>query len=88
MSIESDKLSELVFNFDAFERSAPRDTTQYLKLSKGYQFEVGGLVFDKTGYVHPISSTDADAPVNTIYFSSTGSKLVYKDAAGVVHALY
>jgi len=88
MSIESDKLSELVFNFDAFERSSPKETTQYLKLAKEYQFEVGGLVVDKTGYLYPISSADADAPNNTIYFSSTGSKLSYKDVAGVVHALY
>lgn len=38
--------------------------------------------------VSPVTLTDAAAPNNTIYFSSTASKLVYKDAGGTVHALY
>lgn len=35
-----------------------------------------------------LSMTDASAPNNTIYFSTTANKLVYKDAAGVVNNLY
>jgi hypothetical protein len=31
---------------------------------------------------------DADAPNSTLYFSSTASKLVWKDSSGVVNNLY
>lgn len=40
------------------------------------------------GSVKPITSTDALADSNSIYYSSTASKLVYKDSAGAVHNLY
>lgn len=40
------------------------------------------------GYFLPVSSTDADAPNNSIYYSTTQSKLVYKDSLGVVNDLY
>lgn len=40
------------------------------------------------GYFIPISSTDADAPNSSIYYSTTGSKLSFKDSGGTVHALY
>lgn len=40
------------------------------------------------GYFLPKSSADADAPDNSIYYSTTASKLVYKDSGGTVHALY
>ena len=36
----------------------------------------------------PASLADADAPNNSIYYSTTASKLVYKNAAGVVNNLY
>jgi len=36
----------------------------------------------------PPSLSDAAAANNTIYYSTTASKLVYKDGAGVVNALY
>ena len=36
----------------------------------------------------PPSLSDAVAPNNSIYFSTTATKLVYKDAAGSVHNLY
>jgi hypothetical protein len=38
--------------------------------------------------MQPLSFTDAAAPSNTIYFSTTVNKLVYKDAGGLTHALY
>ena len=38
--------------------------------------------------VTPASMADGAAANNTIYFSTTASKLVYKDAGGVVNALY
>lgn len=36
----------------------------------------------------PVTSTDAAAPNNSIYYSTDASKLVYKDSGGVVNALY
>lgn len=36
----------------------------------------------------PPSLADGSAPNGTVYYSTTQSKLVYKDAGGVVHALY
>lgn len=38
--------------------------------------------------VSPPTLADADAANNTIYYSSTASKLVYKDSGGVVRNLY
>ena len=34
------------------------------------------------------SMADADAPNSTLYYSTTASKLVYKNSAGVVNNLY
>jgi len=38
--------------------------------------------------ITPHTSTDAAAPNNSIYYSSTQSKLVYKDSGGTVNNLY
>jgi len=43
-------------------------------------------IFNK-GYYQPISSTDADAPNNSVYYSTTQSALVYKDAGGTATPL-
>lgn len=40
------------------------------------------------GFFLPVSSADADAPNNSIYYSTDATVLVYKDAGGVVHNLY
>lgn len=40
------------------------------------------------GYFLPVTSADADAPLNSIYYSTDSSKLVYKDSGGVVNDLY
>lgn len=42
----------------------------------------------KNGAFKPPSLADASAENNTIYYSTTASKLVYKDGGGVVNALY
>jgi hypothetical protein len=39
-------------------------------------------------YVRPISSSDADAPNGTIYFSTDSSKLAFRDNSGISHDLY
>jgi hypothetical protein len=36
----------------------------------------------------PVTLADADAANNSIYYSSTQSKLVYKDSGGTVNDLY
>lgn len=36
----------------------------------------------------PPALPDASAPKNSVYFSTTGGKLSYKDSSGSVHALY
>jgi hypothetical protein len=40
------------------------------------------------GYFIPVSSADADAPNNSIYFSTDANKLAYKDSLGSVNDLY
>lgn len=42
---------------------------------------------DVSGW-HPPSFADADAVNNTVYYSTTASKLAYKDSGGTIHALY
>ena len=40
------------------------------------------------GGVEPASMADSSAPNNSIYYSTTASKLVYKDSGGTVNNLY
>jgi len=40
------------------------------------------------GSITPANSIDSGMPNNSIYFSTTSGKLVYKNASGVVNALY
>lgn len=46
------------------------------------------VVIDSNKFFKPVNSADASAPVNSIYFSSTAGKLVYKDSGGTVNNLY
>lgn len=51
----------------------------------------GGSVlseFKVNGAWQPPSMTDAAAPNNTVYYSTTAAKLVYKDSGGTVNPLY
>ena len=41
-----------------------------------------------TAAITPLSQADASASNNSIYYSTTQSKLVYKDSGGSVHTLY
>ena len=49
---------------------------------------LGALKADAAGFLLPISSADAAAPNNSVYYSTDASKLVYKDAGGSVNDLY
>lgn len=40
------------------------------------------------GTIRPVELADAAAPNNSLYFSTTQNKLVYKDNGGVVHDLW
>lgn len=44
--------------------------------------------FTKNGGLLPASMADSAAVNGTVYYSTTASKLVYKDSGGTVHALY
>ena len=44
--------------------------------------------FDATGAWEPPSMADSAAPNNSVYYSTTASKLVYKDSGGTVNNLY
>jgi hypothetical protein len=46
------------------------------------------VTINKDGSFNPVTLADADAANNSIYYSSTASKLVYKDSGGTVRALY
>jgi len=50
--------------------------------------KINSLEIDKDGFIKPITSADAAAPNNSIYYSSDASKLVYKDSGGTVNNLY
>lgn len=61
------------------------------------QFKVRGLASIRVGefadisavkYISMVAVTDGSAPISTLYNSSTNGKLSWKDAAGVVNALY
>lgn len=45
-------------------------------------------IINADGSVSPPSIADADAANNTIYYSTTQSKLVFKDSGGTVNDLY
>jgi len=76
--------------------STTNTTTEYSAVFNGgkgvnsiYGYSVNGTTtIDSNGFTRPVSSTDANAPNNSIYFSTTQSKLVYKDDSGTVHTLY
>lgn len=40
------------------------------------------------GAYTPFSQSDASASSNSLYYSTTTSKLTYKDPSGVTHTLY
>jgi hypothetical protein len=48
----------------------------------------GNLVLDYKGQLHPPSLANADADNNSVYYSTTNGKLVYKNSSGTVNNLY
>lgn len=72
---------QLDFYYDMY-----RDGTTGFCNWKGNQTGFIGYQFD--GPLLPTSLADASAPNNSIYYSTTSSKLAYKDSGGTVHDLY
>lgn len=54
----------------------------------GLNIASGAMVINTDGSIQPASLTNAAAPNNSIYYSTTAAKLVYKNSAGTVNALY
>jgi len=48
----------------------------------------GTQVVDDGGFFKPVSSSDSNAPNNSVYYSTDSGKLAYKDSGGAVNALY
>jgi hypothetical protein len=48
----------------------------------------GFTAIDGSGFARPVNSTDSSAPNNSLYYSTTQNRLVYKTSAGVVIPLY
>lgn len=49
---------------------------------------VGSIINGNGLAWQPPALTDAKAPSNSIYYSATANKLVYKDSGNSIHALY
>jgi len=47
-----------------------------------------GMLIRGNGSIKPVHMADASALSDSLYYSTTGSKLTYKDPTGGVHALY
>jgi hypothetical protein len=88
-----------VFNNTGIEANAGSTTNNVLRINllashTGNALDVrnsGGTSLtsiNATGGWVPASMTDASAANNTVYYSTTASKLVYKDAGGTVNNLY
>jgi hypothetical protein len=61
------------------------DTTSNTKIEENFRHLESKINNEPLSIV---SYADADAPVSTLYYSTTQSKLVWKDAGSVVRNLY
>lgn len=77
----------------------PTTGTREFNIAVGAELKLGEIQCDltkiagagtisKLWYHKPRTSTDAAAPNDTLYYSTTQNKLVYKDSGGGVHTLY
>lgn len=55
---------------------------------KIYADKEQGMKIYGSGAIQPTTLADVDAPDNTLYYSSTQAKLVYKDSGSVINDLY
>jgi hypothetical protein len=62
--------------------------TEYLLLRIAQLLEKLSNETIQDGFFLPKESLDADAPINSIYFSLDTSVLTYKDSSNVTHDLY
>lgn len=45
-------------------------------------------VFNQDNSLKPAHLSDAEAQADSVYYSTTASKVCYKDSSGVIHNLY
>jgi hypothetical protein len=64
---------------------AEGDTTNAQKIEENFRHLEGKLNDEAIAVA---SLADADAPNSTLYYSTTASKLVYKDSGGTVRQLW
>lgn len=75
----------------SFETTPNGSTTRYSRLVIGNNGDItigGNLTLRNDGTIAPVSMADSSAANNSIYYSTTQSKLVYKDSSGTVNNLY
>jgi hypothetical protein len=86
------------------ELYSPSNTTSFYANDSGIGFQVGscyinmdgtdtnvsspGFTYIANSVISPASYSNAAAPNNTIFYSTTDGKLSYKDPGGTVHGLY
>jgi hypothetical protein len=73
---------------DGTRTVAIADGSNAIDITSGGLAVDGGVRIDDDGFFRPKSSDDGSAPINSIYYSTTQSKLVYKDSGGTVNVLY
>lgn len=61
------------------------DQTNHIKIEENFRHLETKL---NTEAIAIVALADADAPNSTLYYSTTQSKLVWKDSGGVVNNLY
>lgn len=81
--------SRIIGSADAVQLLVKGNSTQTSNLQE-WQSSAGTVLsaIGPGGAWKPSSMADASAPNNSVYFSTTANKLVYKDSGGTVNQLY
>jgi hypothetical protein len=74
--------NSLVTSVNQCTELGPNNSNKIRVSSSGLDLSISNLP------IRPASLADSSAPANSIYYSTTQSKLVYKDGSSVVHNLY
>lgn len=86
--ITQEKVTDLI-NLDLINTNLETQITGTLGIGNGGTgVALTSAIFRSDGSIIPASLADAAATNNSIYYSTTLSKLVYKDSGGTVNALY
>ena len=80
--LKSDSIAEVVECLRDIIEKRREDVSEFTALISNIQ------KFNNDGSLAIVSLADADAVNNSLYFSTTQAKLVYKDNNGVINNLY